>query len=117
MEHGEGRRERRNLFAVLPSAHVQLPVSLEASSAVKGDHKLGTLLEDRYDDSLRRLLFFKHQRASMSVSALHDMLPSWSTVILVSLLGVLFVASWVIRGVSLESIVASYRLLSQGTIF
>ena len=55
--------------------------------------------------------------ASTSMSALSAMLPSWSTVLLVLLVAILLLSYWVVRGISVETILASCRLVSQGQTF
>ena len=52
--------------------------------------------------------------AKANMSALSAMLPSWSTVLLVLLIGILALSYWVVRGVSVETLLASYRLVNQG---
>ena len=47
---------------------------------------------------------------------LGDLLPTWSTVLLVLLLGILAVSYWLIHGISVETLLASYRLINQGTV-
>ena len=50
------------------------------------------------------------------MSPLGDLLPTWSTVLLVLLLGILAVSYWLIHGISVETLLASYRLVSQGMV-
>jgi hypothetical protein len=51
------------------------------------------------------------------MSVLNNMLPHWSTVLLVLLLGILYVSINLIRGVSVETLLAVKRLIVQGTVF
>ena len=48
------------------------------------------------------------------MSAFSAVLPSWSTVALLLLIAVLALSYWVVRGVSVETLLASYRLVNQG---
>ncbi len=48
------------------------------------------------------------------MSALSAVLPSWSTVLLVLLIAILSLMYWVVKGVSVETLLASYRLVNQG---
>ena len=57
---------------------------------------------------------FWKRTANEGMSALSAMLPSWSTVLLVLLIGILLLSYWVVRGVSVETLLASYRLVNQG---
>ena len=50
------------------------------------------------------------------MSPVGDLLPTWSTVLLVLLLGTLAVSYWLIHGISVETLLASYRLISQGML-
>ena len=52
--------------------------------------------------------------AEAGMSALSVLLPSWSTVLLVLLIAILSLIYWVVKGVSVETLLASYRLVNQG---
>ncbi len=52
--------------------------------------------------------------AEAGMSALSAVLPSWSTVLLVLLIVILSLNYWVVKGVSVETLLASYRLVNQG---
>ena len=51
------------------------------------------------------------------MSVLSNMLPHWSTVLLVLLLAILYVTINLIRGISVETLLAVKRLIVQGAIF
>ena len=51
------------------------------------------------------------------MSVLSSMLPHWSTVLLVLLLAILYVTISLIRGISVETLLAVKRLIVQGAIF
>ena len=50
------------------------------------------------------------------MNPLGGLLPTWSTALLVLLLGILAVSYWFIHGISVETLLASYRLISQGIL-
>ena len=50
------------------------------------------------------------------MNPLGDLLPTWSTVLLVLLLGILAMSYWFIHAISVETLLASYRLISQGIL-
>ena len=50
------------------------------------------------------------------MSTLGDLLPTGSTILLVLLLGILAVSYWLIHGISVETLLASYRLINQGMV-